>query len=446
MAVNQDSQYQKALKWVHSTSRFGSKLGLERISRLLSELGNPQNKCKFLHVTGTNGKGSVTAMIESVLRVSGYRTGMFTSPYLEDFRERIMVNRRMIPKHSVTQLAGKIRKIVSRMVRQGLEHPTEFEIVTAMGLMYFAQQECDYVAFEVGLGGRFDATNVVIPEVSVITTISRDHIDRLGNSVEAIAFEKAGIIKPGVPVVTGLVEKRPLDVIKQQALLKKSPLITVGRDPCNDVTWTETFYSIEKQIINLTGPGFKYSGLKIPLPGRHQQQNAACAVSAIALAAGLHTEEACIRTGIGTTLWPGRLEVLCKRPLIILDGAHNTQGAQAMAESLKDIVPGKLICIFGVLGDKSYKEMIRHIAPRCQEFILTKPANPRALDPGILTAELKQYNVRVDIEADIGKAILQAFNRVTEKDGIICCGSLYLVGPARTFFRTRLGISTPGIE
>ncbi len=209
-----EARYENALNWIHSTMRFGSKLGLERISRLLEVLGSPHTNMKFVHVAGTNGKGSVTAMVASVLQQSGYRTGMYISPYLEDYRERIMINGKKIPKAKVSDLVEKIKAAAEELVEEGFDHPTEFEINTAMGLMYFAEENCDYVSFEVGLGGRFDATNVVTPVVSVITTIGYDHMEQLGSTLSQISFEKAGIIKPGVPVVTGVCEEEPLALLQ----------------------------------------------------------------------------------------------------------------------------------------------------------------------------------------------------------------------------------------
>ncbi|HHW18215.1 MAG TPA: bifunctional folylpolyglutamate synthase/dihydrofolate synthase [Firmicutes bacterium] len=452
MTLSEESKYQKALEWIHSTARFGSRLGLERISKLLTLLGNPERSCKFVHITGTNGKGSVTAFVASVLKEAGYRTGMYTSPYLEDFRERIMINGKKIPKKALVDLVDEVRPRVEQMVAEGYEHPTEFEINTALGFLYFSREGCDYVALEVGLGGRFDATNVVTPAVSVITTIGYDHMDRLGNTLAQIAFEKAGIIKPGIPVVTGALEDEPFEVIRKKALELNSRLITVGRTPWATVTWEEVSYSLDGQEINVYGPDFTYRNLKVPLLGRHQQQNASIAVAALHAAAPanrerrIYLDEKAISAGIERTVWPGRLEVLHRNPMIILDGAHNPQGAKVLAEAIAGIPRRRLICVYGILGDKCYEEATAHVIPQCDEVIVTRPHTPRALDPGILAGEVKKYCPNVTVESDSNKALDLALNRASEDDAILCCGSLYLVGPARTFIRQRFGISPYGGE
>lgn len=452
MAVNEEYRYQKAVEWIHSNMRFGSRLGLERISKLLSLLGNPEKSCKFLHVTGTNGKGSVTAFIASVLREAGYRTGMYTSPYLEDYRERIMINGRKIPKNVLTELVEEVRSRVDQMVAEGYEHPTEFEVNTALGFLYFAREQCDYVALEVGLGGRFDATNVVIPLVSVITTIGYDHTDRLGNTLSEIAFEKAGIIKAGIPVVTGALEDEPFEVIRKRARELSSPLIAVGQNPAATVTWEEVSYSLEGQVINVFGPEFTYTNLRVPLLGRHQQLNASLAIAALHAASAtdrdkaLILDEKSVRAGIAKTVWPGRLEVLHRNPMVVLDGAHNPQGARALAEAISAIPRKKLICVFGMLADKSYGEATAYIIPQCDEVIVTRPEIPRALDPAVLAIEVEKYCPKVAVEPDIAKALELALTRASGEDLVLCCGSLYLVGPARTLLRERYGIEPYGGE
>ncbi len=228
MAKDMNAEYDRALAWIHSTMRFGSKLGLQRIQRLVELLGNPEKTVEHVHVAGTNGKGSVTAMVASALMANGYKTGRYISPYLEDFRERIVVGGKMISREELVSLVEVVRPAVERMVSEGYEHPTEFEVITAAAFLHFARQGCDYVSLEVGLGGRFDATNVVTPAASVITTISLDHTERLGNTLASIASEKAGIVKPGIPVIAGVSEDEPLQAIKARADEVGSPLFTVS--------------------------------------------------------------------------------------------------------------------------------------------------------------------------------------------------------------------------
>lgn len=509
-----EAAYQDTLKWIHSTMRFGSRLGLERISRLLEILGNPQQYTKFVHVTGTNGKGSVTAIIASILKEAGYRAGMFISPYLEDYRERIMLNGKKIPKQDIVSITKQVRKAIGQIVDEGFEHPTEFEINTAIGLIYFAQENCDYAVLEVGMGGRFDATNIVNPVVSVITTVDFDHMDRLGNTLSKIAFEKAGIIKPGVPVVTGATETEALSVIKERAEHYGCELTIVGNVPFADVTWTQESDSktehspsgqdsknvLGRQVINISGPDFAYKKLNLPLLGDHQQSNAALAVAALkaakvkplavtspktsnwkpaqtahnggarpsqaslentqndpachaspSVSSGLgasrriYLDEQAIRTGIAKTVWPGRLEIMHEAPMIILDAAHNPQGAEVLAEFISKL-SRKVICVFGILGDKCYKEQTAYITPLCHEVIVTKPHTPRALDPEILAQEARLYTPNVLIEKDVGKAVELAISRAASDEVVLCCGSLYLVGPARTFIRNKFGISPYGGE
>ena len=441
------TRYKEALDWIHSTMRFGSRPGLERIGYLLRLLGNPESDCRYLHVAGTNGKGSVTAMIASALRACGYRTGMYISPYLEDFRERITLNGRMIPEEDLVKMVDEVRPQVQRMLSEGQEHPTEFEVITALAFLYYRLQGCDYVSLEVGLGGRFDATNVVTPAVVTITTISFDHTDRLGNTLAQIAFEKAGIIKPGMPVVTGVTEEEPLSVIRRRAQELGAPLYVVSTAPGADVTWREISRSMEGQVIDVFGPGFAYEGLKVPLLGKHQQQNAALAVASLELARPdnrrkvLHLDRAAVAHGIATTVWPGRFEVLSRRPPVILDGAHNPGGARVLREAMEDVPRKRLICVFGMLGDKEYREVTATVAAMCDSVVVTRPDTPRSLDAAALAEEVRQYVSDVAIEPDIRKAIDLALAKAGPEDAILCCGSLYLVGPARTHLRAKLGIS-----
>lgn len=449
---NLEAEYQRDLDWIHSTMRFGSHLGLDRIKKLVELLGHPENKTKFIHVAGTNGKGSVSAMVASVLKEAGYRTGLFISPYLEDFRERIMLNGKKIPVADLINMIRLVRPKVEEMVEQGMEHPTEFEINTAIALAYYAVQNADYVSFEVGLGGRFDATNVVTPIVSVITTISFDHMDRLGDTLGKIAFEKAGIIKPSVPVVTGVTEQEPLEVIVRKSQSEGSPLITVGKGPQNQVRWEEVSYSIDGQVIRVYGPDFDIGNLEIPLLGRHQQQNAAIAVTALLTAKDdnsqghIYIDEQSIRVGLKRTVWPGRLEVIWRKPTIILDGAHNPDGARVLVDAVKDIPRKRLICVLGILKDKSYQEVVAQVAPMCDTIIVTKPDTPRALDVNVLSAEVHRYREHVIQEENREKALDTALDLAGDGDVVLVCGSLYLVGPLRTYIRKKFGISPFGGE
>jgi dihydrofolate synthase/folylpolyglutamate synthase len=440
-------EYEQALSWIHSTVRFGSKLGLERIRRLMVLLGNPERECEYVHVAGTNGKGSVTAMVASALQVNGCRTGRYVSPYLEDFRERIVLGNEMISPADLVCLVNAVKPQVEAMVSEGGEHPTEFEIVTAAALYYYAKKRCDYVALEVGLGGRFDATNVVTPAASVITTISFDHTERLGTSLSEIAFEKAGIIKPGVPVITGVAEEEPLQVIRKRADDLGSLLFTVSNARRADVTWEEVSYSMESQVINVKGPGFLYENVTVPLLGRHQQHNAALAIAALEFGrprnrlGKFRLDRAAVKHGIASTKWPGRLEVLSRKPTIILDGAHNPEGAKALSEAVQSFPRKRVVCVLGMLGDKSFKEAAGLIAPICDEVIVTSPDTPRALNPDILADEARRYTASVEVEPDLRKAVDIALSKASADDMVLACGSLYLVGPIRSYLSSKLGMS-----
>ncbi len=448
----EEEEYGKALEWIHGTMRFGSKPGLDRIRHLLSLLGNPERDQEYIHVAGTNGKGSVTAMVASALSACGYRTGMYISPYLEDFRERIVLDGKKIPKSDLAALIGELRPAVEQMISSGLEHPTEFEIDTALAFLYYSRQGCDYVSLEVGLGGRFDATNVIVPAVSTITTISLDHTAILGDTLGQIAFEKAGIVKEGIPVITGVAEEEPLSAIETRAKELGAPLYLVARSPKAQVTWEEVSYSMEGQVINVYGPNFEYKDLRIPLLGRHQQQNAAMAVASLELAkldrspGGGAPDRDAIARGIASTRWPGRLEILSRNPAVILDGAHNPGGARALFEAMNLIPRKRLICVMGILADKSYGGVASIIAPSCDEVIVTKPDVPRGLDPRVLAEEVGKYVEKVRVEPDIGKALDAALAKVTPEDVMLCCGSLYLVGSARTYLRQRLGMTRDDFE
>lgn len=449
--------YDEALAWIHSTMRFGSKPGLHRIARLLNLLGNPEKEPEYIHVAGTNGKGSVTAMAASILRAAGYRTGMYISPYLEDFRERMTINGKRIPEKNLMDLANQVRPGVEQMVEKGEEHPTEFEIITAMAFLYFAMENCDFVSLEVGLGGRFDATNVVEPAVSIITTISFDHTDRLGNTLAEIAFEKAGTIKQGVPVVTGVVEDESFGVISSVAGKLKAPLYQVkqGLNQTPDrasqtvtcVSWSQVSSSLCGQAIDVTGPGFHHSNLRVPLLGEYQQQNAAVAVAAVEAARKrtsrkpVHTGPEAIRAGLAATRWPGRFEILSRNPAIILDVAHNPEGIRALSQAVRNVPRDKLICIYGILADKPYRESTAFIAPLCDEVILTKPDSPRSLEPAVLAEEARKHTQKITVEPDLRRAFDLALEKAEPDDAILSCGSLYLIGPLRTHIRKRLGIT-----
>lgn len=426
--------YKEALEYIHGTWKFGSKLGLKNITELLNRLGNPHNKFPSIHVAGTNGKGSVTSMITHVLHQSGYKVGMFISPYLENFTERIQVGLKEIPRDDLAKVTQKVKEKVDDMVKEGLNHPTEFEIVTAIGFTYFAEVGVDIAVVEVGLGGRFDATNVLKPILSVITSISYDHMDILGDTLGKIAYEKAGIIKEGVPVVSYPQDLEAAEVIRQVAAERKAPLTEVS--PKQIKIKKQAF---GEQVFDFSFEDLCYPNLKISLPGNHQIINAATALTALMVAwkNGLSLNSEDIYKGLEKASWPGRLEKLCDNPLIIIDGAHNISGAKVLAEAIKsNFKDKKITLVLGILRDKAVDEIIATICPLAFKTIVTTPDSPRAMAPEELARKAQAYCADVSVEPDPNIALDAAIN-VTEQDGLILvCGSLYLVGQARKYIRS----------
>jgi dihydrofolate synthase/folylpolyglutamate synthase len=447
--MNRHLDYESAMNYLHGLYRFGSRLGLGRIRRLTSLLGNPERRFPSVHVAGTNGKGSVTAMVANVLRESGYRVGMYISPFLQDFEERMSINGENIPRERVAELASRARVAVERMLEEGHEHPTEFEVITAMAFQYFAEEGVDFGVIEVGLGGRYDATNVVTPWVSVITSIGFDHMDRLGNTIAKIAYEKAGIIKSGVPVVSSRQPAEALAVISQAAQENGSRLVRVGED----VEWREVRCSIEGQSVHLRGLHGSYENLDIALLGRHQQGNAATAVAALEVlsSAGVRVPEHAVRRGLATVKWPGRLEVISRSPLIVIDGAHNQDGARVLAAAIRDILPhDRMVLVIGILADKALDDILVELVPPAAHVIVTTPKSPRAYPADKLAEKVREYPVTVHVKPRISDALEKGLELTGPSDLLCVTGSLYLVGDARSklggFFQPDMNIHTSGLQ
>ncbi|WP_026485966.1 bifunctional folylpolyglutamate synthase/dihydrofolate synthase [Caldanaerobius polysaccharolyticus] len=423
--------YEEAVAYIHSISKFGVKLGLENMKKLLEMMGHPDRSYKIVHVAGTNGKGSTCAMIDSVLRAAGYKTGLYTSPYLEVFNERIRINGENIPDSDLVKMVDYVKPLAEQMVKEGYNHPTEFEFITAIALKYYEIQKVDIAVLEVGLGGRFDATNSVErTDVSVITTIDMDHMKTLGNTIEKIAFEKAGIIRNNGLVVTYPQKDEAMAVIEERCRELSARLIKVD------------MASLRVKKATHAGEVFDYKHLKnveIGLVGMHQVLNAATAIEALWTLEknGVSISEKALLEGLKCARWPGRLEVLREHPFIVIDGAHNPQGASTLAKNIKDLfIYKRLILVIGVLKDKDVDGILNNIAPFADVVIATRPDSYRALDADVL-AEMIKMRVKCQVTAieDIGQAVRRAIELAGKDDMVLFCGSLYLIGHVREILR-----------
>ncbi len=422
---------QRSFDYLYGLQSHGIKPGLSRTIVLLGALGNPHNSFRAFHVGGTNGKGSTAVMLASVLVGQGYRVGLYTSPHLVDFTERIRVNGVPIPHDRVWELTKAVRYAADTRLP---EPPTFFEATTALAFAYFAEMGVEYAVVEVGLGGRFDATNVLIPVVSVITTVGLDHQQYLGHTLEAIAGEKAGIVKSGVPVVTGRLEEGPLSVVRERAAAQGAFCFSLGHD--------FDFVEESPDRFSYRGISRAYEGLSLPLAGRHQMDNAACALAALEMAIerGVAVGEGTIRDGFRTVRWPGRLELVGRRPDVLLDGAHNPQAAGVLAAYLTTLQArraaseaGHLIFVVGMMRDKDIGGVLARLTaiPGVSRLILTRSAHPRAADPEDLAQEGAHLGVPILIGSTVGEALARARTLAGPDDTICVTGSLLVVGEVK---------------
>lgn len=429
--------YEEALRYIEETHKFGVRLGLGNISKLLELLGNPQDNLNIIHVAGTNGKGSTCSFISKILQCGGYSVGLYTSPYLETFTERIRINGDNIPEIEVASIVTLIKDKIDEMVSQGYSYPTEFEIVTAMAFYYYNKQNVDYVALEVGLGGRYDATNVISKSlISVITPISLDHVDILGDTIDKIAYEKAGIIKENGLVVIHPQEEKAQEVISRVCNEKNASYILADTKNI-DVLKS----SIESQVFNCKIGNKEYKNIEISLIGQHQINNSVVALNVIDLLKekfNLNISDSDIFNGLKETRWPGRIEKLKDNPVFIIDGAHNEDGANSLAKSIDKHFEGKNITlIIGMLKDKDVDSVLQILIPRCNKIITTTPDNPRALSPGELKEKIQKYNKEVIDLENIEKAVDYALNNAKDDEVIISAGSLYMIGSVRSIVNNR---------
>jgi dihydrofolate synthase/folylpolyglutamate synthase len=393
--------YAEAIQFLHSLQLFGASFGLETTFRLAELAGNPQNKLRFIHVAGTNGKGSTCAMLESIYRAAGLRVGLYTSPHLVSFRERIQINRALISEDDVVRLVSEARRWLEKFPANS--HPTLFEVVTVMALRYFVERECDLVIWETGLGGRLDATNIVVPLASVITNVQFDHEKWLGNTIEEIAREKAGIIKPRVPVVTAA-EGAALEVIRETSQRLLAPLHIVS--------------DAKKRHV-------------VGLRGEHQRANAAVAVATVeALTGTIAVTDAAIDKGLASVDWPARFQVIHRGPqTIILDGAHNPAGIDALAATLRAEGHGRpLTFVLGMLEDKNWQRVCETLAPLAAKLLLVPVASQRSALPEKLASVCLAANPSAKIF--VKNSLTEAFAATKDDNFVVVTGSLYLVGEA----------------
>jgi dihydrofolate synthase/folylpolyglutamate synthase len=408
----------------------GIKLGLGNIRALLSDLGDPQDVFPIVHVAGTNGKGSVSAMLAAILARHGFKTGLYTSPHLVRVEERIRVGGKLINNADFCRLLGVLRRRIGRLLKTGrlTSHPTYFEVLTALGLLYFREASVDIAVLEVGLGGRFDATNAVTPLLSVITSISRDHEEYLGKGLARIAGEKAGIIKPGVPVVCGCEKGVARSVIERRARAVRAPFRAVFDRPSGfRAAKGEAGYRFlydSGQRVYLFRPG---------LSGYHQGRNAAVAVAAAEIVsdAWRPLEPAGIVAGIERAHWPGRLELVSRRPDVLLDGCHNEEGAAALARYLGDFVPGRPVLVFAASADKPFQKMAALLFPSAARIILTRFPSARALDPARMREALRSVKAEMSVEPDPRQAVQEAVRLAGREGTVVVAGSLFLVGEVK---------------
>lgn len=410
--------YEEALDYIHAVSWRGSRPGLERIRELLAALGDPQKDLRFVHVAGTNGKGSVSAMTASVLEAAGYHTGLFISPYIKHFTERICLDGNPIPERELADFTSRVRPFADAMA----DPPTEFELITAIGFLYFKEKKCDLVVLEVGMGGRLDATNVIEdPLLTVITGVALDHTAVLGDTVEKIAAEKAGIIKPGVPVVWGGTCVSARAVIEEKARENGAPFVAAADTPATDIVSTISGTSLSLGT---------HENVYIPLLGLYQPQNLSTVLTAVDLLRerGLDIPESAVHAGLMHVRWPGRFEKLCDNPLIISDGAHNPEGVAAAARSIAHYFPeGKVLLLSAVMADKDHAAMARTLAPLAAAVFTVTPQNPRALPAAEWAAEFCALGVDATPYDSVDAAVAAAVAAAKESGRpLVSLGSLYM--------------------
>lgn len=422
--MDTSGRYAQCLETLYSLRRFGIKLGLELIRHILQGLNQPHQNYACIHIAGTNGKGSIASTLAEILQVAGYRVGLYTSPHLVHFNERIQINGQPVSDDAVLEAFEAVQKVTP-----DFREATFFEYTTAMALYIFSTRKVDWAVIETGMGGRLDATNIIEPRLSLISNISIEHAAYLGNTLEAIAFEKGGIIKPGIPVVTGVQQTKATAVLRQRAMDQQAPLYRFREH-----------FRVRRhsdQNFDYYGLQARWRRLQTALQGNYQIDNAALVLAACEVlnrSGQITVTEEQIRTGLLQQRWPGRLEMVSTQPCMILDGAHNLAAARNLARFLaSNYSARRIILVVGILDDKPYRAMLKDLVPRCQKVIITRPEIERALDPEILKQAAAHYGKDIQIIPTVSMALQHAMEQAGQEDVICVAGSLYVVAEAKAF-------------
>jgi dihydrofolate synthase/folylpolyglutamate synthase len=449
--------YKQALEYMYGLTNYEIKTAypyapqffdLRRVQRLLDALGNPEKKFKSVHIAGTKGKGSVSAMLASILNTAGYRTGLYTSPHVHSFRERIQVGESPIPEADFARLVEQLR-----VIAEADKELTTFEVATALAFAYFAQAGVELAVVEVGLGGRLDATNVILPTVAVISTIGHDHMHILGKTLAQIAGEKAGIIKEGVPVVSAPQVGSALEVIERVSTQKHAPLHVVSQE----WHWRGAHHGLECQQFSASrrsgdpapyGP-LSYGELCLPLLGKHQLRNAAVVLETIEVLrrAGIPISEQALRHGLRRVIWPARFEIMGRNPYFVVDGAHNVDSARVLVHTLREYFPGvRPRLVLGILSDKDIPAILQQLLPLGQAVTFARPRHPRAADPRQLQDEAAHYGITGEVVEDVGEATRRALQQADPHGLVLATGSFTTASAAREAWLRLHGLPLPPLD
>jgi dihydrofolate synthase/folylpolyglutamate synthase len=424
--------YQQALSYLLDLERFGIKLGLENITRLLDQIGNPHHRFPAVHIAGTNGKGSTAAILEAILTAAGFKVGLYTSPHLVDFRERIRIGKGPIDRGYLADFVSSKKGLIEEVPA------TFFEVASALAFSYFAEQGVDIAVCETGLGGRLDATNVLRTEVAIITNVDLEHTDRLGEGLSDIAKEKAGIIKEAVPTVTASNNLEVKRVLRDACRKKKASLVSIY----DAAQWLVKELGLTGSLLDVFTGSNRYVDLRLNLAGRHQLENAMCALLAIEILqdSGWRVTKRAIREGLAQVVWRGRLELLSERPTVLADVAHNPPAMKIIKESLQELFPEKrLLVVLGILSDKNYAGMLNEVGRFARVIYLTKPITERAADPKLLASEVSKQGLDFKVIPVVREAYRYALSQARPEEIVLVTGSHYTVGEVMAALSQQIG-------